>query len=122
PEAEPVFAKVHEELDELREAHAEGDQAHIEEEVGDLLFVVVNLARHLGVSPEAALRAANAKFSRRFQHIEQCLAEQGKALEGTPLEELDACGTRPRRGSVLSPAPTVSFQREGARIRREQSY
>lgn len=90
PEAEPVFAKVHEELDELREAHASGDQAHVEEEVGDLLFVAVNLARHLGVSPEAALRAANAKFFRRFQHIEQGLAEEGRGLEGTPLEELDA--------------------------------
>jgi MazG family protein len=90
PETERVFGKVQEELDELREAHAEGDTAHIEEEMGDLLFVVVNLARHLGVAPEAALRAANAKFTRRFQHIERSLAEQGQALQDTPLAALDA--------------------------------
>lgn len=90
PETDRVFAKVQEELDEVREAHAEGDAAHVEEEMGDLLFVVVNLARHLGVAPEAALRAANAKFTRRFQYIEQRLAEQGQALQDTPLATLDA--------------------------------
>lgn len=89
-EIAPVFAKVHEELDELHEAHASGDVAHIHEEVGDLLFVAVNLARHLGVTPEAALRAANNKFTRRFQHIEQALLAQGRALQGSSLEELDA--------------------------------
>lgn len=90
PEAEPVFAKLHEELDELRQALAAGNQAHVEEEMGDLLFAAVNLARHLNIAPEAALRSANAKFVRRFQYIERCLREQDRALEQASLDELDA--------------------------------
>jgi len=90
PHLEPVFAKVHEELDEVYRAWQSGDQAHIQEEVGDLLFVAVNLARHLKVNPEIALKESNRKFSRRFKYIEQHVAARGKRLEDCPLAELDA--------------------------------
>ncbi|HYQ38265.1 MAG TPA: nucleoside triphosphate pyrophosphohydrolase [Pseudomonas sp.] len=86
----PVLDKLHEELGEVLEAMAEGDQAHIAEELGDLLFVVVNLARHLKVEPEAALRAANGKFERRFQFIERAVNASGRALGDCSLDELDA--------------------------------
>ncbi|MHA5866665.1 MazG nucleotide pyrophosphohydrolase domain-containing protein, partial [Pseudomonas aeruginosa] len=76
------------ELDEVLEAMAEGDEGAVGEEVGDLLFVVVNLARHLKVDPEAALRQANGKFERRFRFIERNLREAGRKAEECSLEEL----------------------------------
>ena len=96
--------KLQEELDEVLEAMAEGDQAHIAEEVGDLLFVAVNLARHLKVEPEAALRAANRKFERRFRFIEQALRAAGKAMDDCPLEELDALWGEAKRQEREGPA------------------
>ncbi|MDO9625479.1 MAG: nucleoside triphosphate pyrophosphohydrolase [Pseudomonas sp.] len=90
PEALPVVDKVREELDEVLEAMSENDPRAIAEEVGDLLFVVTNLARHLKVDPESALRAANAKFEQRFRFIEQALREAGRAMEDCDLDELDA--------------------------------
>lgn len=89
PDVEPVFDKVQEEIEEVKEAYEENDQAHIEEEVGDLLLVVVNLARHLNVNPELALKAATHKFSRRFEYIEKQVAESGRVLLDCELEELD---------------------------------
>jgi ATP diphosphatase len=89
-EALPVVDKVREELDEVLEAMSENDPEAISEEIGDLLFVVCNLARHLKVDPETALRAANGKFERRFRFIEQALREAGRAMQDCPLEELDA--------------------------------
>ena len=86
-EAEPVYAKVDEEIQEVKEAT---DQDHIEEQIGDLLFAVVNLARHKQVNPEAALQRANDKFKSRFQHIERSLSEQGKHPTDCNLEELEA--------------------------------
>lgn len=90
PEIEPVLGKVHEELAELAEARAAGDQAHAEEEFGDLLFALTNAARHMGIDPEAALRRANAKFERRFGGIEARLAAQGRGPEEASLAELNA--------------------------------
>ena len=90
PEALPVLDKVREELDEVLEAMSESDPQAIAEELGDLLFVVVNLARHLKVEPEAALRAANGKFERRFRFIEQALRDAGRPIENCSLDELDA--------------------------------
>jgi ATP diphosphatase len=87
---EPVFHKVQEELDEVHEAWQSGDQAHIEEEIGDLLLVAVNLARHLKVNPELALKRSTKKFSRRFQYIEQQVAATGRNLKNCQLAELDA--------------------------------
>jgi ATP diphosphatase len=89
PEALPVVDKVREELDEVLEAMSANDEEAMAEEIGDLLFVVVNLARHLKADPETALRAANAKFERRFRFIEQVLREQGRDIQACSLEELD---------------------------------
>lgn len=89
PQVDPVFEKVEEELEELREAWLSGDAAHMKEEVGDLLFVVVNLARHLDIHPETALRESNQKFGRRFRYIERQLAKTGKTVAETPLADLD---------------------------------
>lgn len=84
-----VLDKVDEELAELRQAIASADIAHIEEELGDLLFTVANLARKLRVDPESALRAANGKFTRRFRAIEQRLAARGRSLHDATPEELE---------------------------------
>jgi len=90
PDVLPVFDKVMEELDEVKEAWESGDQAHIQEEIGDLLLVVVNLARHLNVNAEVALRESTKKFSRRFQHIEQQVKASERNLKDCQLAELDA--------------------------------
>ncbi|HZD52064.1 MAG TPA: nucleoside triphosphate pyrophosphohydrolase [Woeseiaceae bacterium] len=81
--------KVAEELRELDEARRLGAPARVAEELGDLLFAVVNLARHLGVDAEQALSAANRKFERRFRHMERALRAEGKSLEDLPLEALE---------------------------------
>jgi nucleoside triphosphate diphosphatase len=85
-----VLAKIREESDEIAKEISIGDTSRAGAEVGDLLFAVVNLARHLGIDPEAALRATNAKFERRFKAIEQALAERGKRPEQATLTEMDA--------------------------------
>jgi len=85
-----VLAKLDEELRELAEARAEKDQEDIAEEFGDLLFVMVNVGRHLGVDAEKALRGTNAKFIRRFEAIEAELARRRKRPEDASLEEMDA--------------------------------
>jgi ATP diphosphatase len=90
PAALPVLDKVREELDEVLEAMAGDDPRAVEEELGDLLFSAVNLARHLKVDPETALRAANQKFERRFRFIEQALRDTHRAMEDCTLEDLDA--------------------------------
>ncbi len=90
PDVAPVFAKVHEELEEVKDAWQEGDQAHIQEEIGDLLLVAVNLARHLHVNPEIALKESNKKFSRRFQFIEEKVRSSGREMRDCKLPELDA--------------------------------
>lgn len=97
PDIEPVFAKVHEEIDEIREALASGDQAHIEEELGDLLLVTVNLARHLNVNAERALKQSTKKFSRRFNYIEQQVEASGRVLTDCELAELDAYWNEAKR-------------------------
>jgi MazG family protein len=91
-----IFEKLQEEVDELREAidlHAgtndEVDHAHVREEIGDLLFVITNIARRLNVEPEAALKLSNRKFRRRFAHIEKRLREQSRKFEETTLDELE---------------------------------
>ncbi len=85
-----VLAKIREEADEISAALAAGDRTGAAAETGDLMFAVVNLARHLGADPEAVLRATNAKFERRFGFIEDALAARGKAPTQSTLEEMDA--------------------------------
>ena len=90
PEIDQVLEKMLEEAHELNDAKSNLSQAKIEEEFGDLLFVMVNFGRHLKIDAEEALRSANAKFTRRFKHIERALAERGKTPEQSTLEEMDA--------------------------------
>ncbi|MCC2101884.1 MAG: nucleoside triphosphate pyrophosphohydrolase, partial [Hyphomicrobiales bacterium] len=85
-----VLDKIVEESREVSEAVASGDVAHVEDEIGDLFFVMVNLARHAGVDPETALRGANAKFERRFAYVEDGLSARGKAPAEASLAEMDA--------------------------------
>jgi nucleoside triphosphate diphosphatase len=84
-----VLRKIREETDEIEAALDRADAEELGSETGDLLFAVVNLARHGGIDPEQALRSANVKFERRFGHIEQALASQGRTLEGASLQEMD---------------------------------
>lgn len=84
-----VLAKIHEEADEIGEAIDGGDKEEIQSEVGDLMFVLVNLARHVGADPDLALRKANAKFERRFAHIETTLQAAGRPLDSASLDEMD---------------------------------
>ena len=86
-----VAAKVDEELAELREAMAHGDAARITEEVGDVLFSVVNLCRFLHVHPEEALEKTTARFAARFREVERSVAEQGRRIKDCSSAELDAC-------------------------------
>lgn len=90
PETGQVADKIAEEARELAEAQAAGDGPSVAEEFGDLLFAMANLARHLSIDPEAALRAANAKFARRFGAIEAALGARGRRPEESDLTEMDA--------------------------------
>ena len=94
PSTDQVLAKIVEETQELVEARATLTEAEVAEEFGDLLFVMANLARHLKIDPEAALRAANSKFTRRFGRIEDWLAEAGKRPDDSDLAEMDALWNR----------------------------
>ncbi len=89
PEAAPVIAKIAEETAELQAEMTAGDSAAMAEEMGDLLFSVVNLARHLKLDPEAALRAGNDKFERRFRKLEELLDEQGLKPDELGIEDLE---------------------------------
>jgi len=88
--AEQIFNKFDEEINELKDAVFNAENKNIEEEIGDLLFVVVNLARQLEVEPETALKKTNRKFRQRFKFIETQLNSRGKSLEESNLKEMDA--------------------------------
>jgi nucleoside triphosphate diphosphatase len=95
PDIEPVFDKLHEEIDELKEAwhdarSGRGEVEAVEDELGDLLFVCVNLARFMKVNPEQALNSTNHKFEARFRAIEQHLEKEGRNFDDETLEALDA--------------------------------
>jgi ATP diphosphatase len=90
PDVAGALDKLDEELGELRKGlGAQADRAHITDELGDVLFCVVNVCRYLGVDPETALRGANEKFERRFGYVEQRLREQGRTPREATLEEMD---------------------------------
>jgi MazG family protein len=89
-----IFDKLHEEVEELRAAIKEKQtdeaaQTHVREELGDVLFVITNIARHLQIEPETALKAANRKFRQRFRHIEKTLETRGQGFEQTTIEEME---------------------------------
>jgi MazG family protein len=88
--AREVLDKLREEVGELEEAAAAGDVAHMREELGDVLFVCANIGRMLDIDPEDALRESNAKFARRFSHIERTIEAEGRTLDQSDLAEMDA--------------------------------
>ncbi len=90
PETAQVVEKIHEELEEVAEAALSEDRNRLEDEIGDVLFAVANLARHHGIDPETALRRTNAKFERRFGSVERALAAEGKTLDEADLDTMEA--------------------------------
>jgi len=101
PDSFHVIDKIREEVEELHEAAEGADPDHVEEEFGDLLFVMANLARHMRLCPETALRRANAKFTRRFRWIEARLSEDGRRPEDSDLAEMDALWNAAKREAKL---------------------
>jgi len=98
-----VLRKIREEADEIEAALDRGDTRELAEETGDLLFALVNLARHVGADPDLALRGTNAKFERRFGYIERTLAAKGRSLQDASLEEMDELWDEAKRHE---PAPS----------------
>ena len=94
---EDVWAKVHEEVDELQAEMRSGDKAKMEKEFGDLLFSLVNVARHYGINPDNALEMTNAKFRNRFGYVEEHSIKQGRNLKDMSLEEMDALWNEAKR-------------------------
>ena len=86
---EQVWEKVHEEILELKDAEASANKQNIEEEIGDVIFAIVNLSRHLTISSEDALRKTNQKFVRRFKKVEEGIKAKGKDLDEASLVEMD---------------------------------
>jgi ATP diphosphatase len=86
---EPILDKIEEEIGELREALKSGDRAKVSDELGDLIFAVVNIGRHVKADPEQALRGTNTKFRRRFSYIETTLDAEGETLEAATLERME---------------------------------
>src|SRR3989475_5067405 len=106
PDVDGIFDKLQEEVRELKEVIATGNEEsrreRLEDEIGDMLFVIVNIARYLKIDSESALKRANRKFKSRFQYMEGELAKQGKTLEQTPLEEMEALWQK-AKPEIVSP-------------------
>jgi ATP diphosphatase len=111
-----VLSKIREEADEIEAALDRNDKQEIAEETGDLMFALVNLARHVDADPEAALRATNAKFERRFAYIERALEAQGRTLEQASLAEMDALWNAAKGGeNPATPAEGVPILAKNTR-------
>ncbi|HEY8622837.1 MAG TPA: MazG nucleotide pyrophosphohydrolase domain-containing protein, partial [Casimicrobiaceae bacterium] len=102
-----VLHKIREEADEIEAALDRGDADELAGETGDLLFAVVNLARHVGADPDMALRGTNAKFEHRFGYIEQALAVQERSLESASLMEMDALWNDAKRQEKAASAASI---------------
>ncbi|MBA3811552.1 MAG: nucleoside triphosphate pyrophosphohydrolase [Caulobacteraceae bacterium] len=109
-----VMAKLAEEVAELEAEIAAGDLARAAEELGDVLFVCANIARHLGIDPEGTLRGANAKFTRRFQFIERSLAAAGRAADSADLPEMEALWRAAKAAEGKTPLPEGEGGAHGA--------
>lgn len=100
PDAASVVAKIREEVDEVADALGRNDPDHLAEEIGDLLFAVVNLARHSGIDPEYSLKRGNIKFERRFHAMAALIAEDGASLEEADLSAMEAAWQRVKRSEA----------------------
>ena len=109
-----VLHKIREEADEIEAALDKGDAEELASETGDLLFALVNLARHVGADPEAALRGTNAKFERRFAYIERALAAKGRSLEDASLTEMDDLWNE-AKGTEAKASEPASAKAQGGR-------
>jgi ATP diphosphatase len=107
-----VLRKIREEADEIEAALDRRDVDELSGETGDLLFALVNLARHVGVDPDMALRSTNVKFERRFAYIEQALAAQGRSLEIASLGEMDALWNEAKGKERPSPPVHAPAERD----------
>jgi ATP diphosphatase len=120
-DAMAVLAKIREETDEIAAEITSGDRSKAAAEVGDLLFAVVNLARHLNIDPEAAVRSTNIKFERRFGAIESALAKRGKKPQESSLAEMDALWNKAKAAenskAAPRPKPAVKFASRPAKRR-----
>jgi nucleoside triphosphate diphosphatase len=108
-----VLSKIREEADEIEAALDDGNPEELAQEAGDLLFALVNLARHVGADPESALRGTNAKFERRFAYIERALSAKGRSLEEATLEEMDALWNEAKGAEPSLPSSRPSEARAG---------
>ncbi|WP_407174331.1 nucleoside triphosphate pyrophosphohydrolase [Bradyrhizobium sp. STM 3562] len=109
-----VLKKIREEADEIEAALDRNDKAELESETGDLLFALVNLARHVGADPDMALRASNAKFERRFAYIERALEARGRTLQEASLDEMDALWNEAKQSeNAPSSQPSEQSERRG---------
>jgi ATP diphosphatase len=104
-EAAPILDKIEEEIGELKAAMAAGEQVHIVDEFGDVLFSLVNFARHLGLDAEAALTGTNEKFRSRFHAVEAALMAQGRSLDEASLEEMEELWAKAKAGEPTPPPP-----------------
>ena len=100
PDTTGVIAKIKEELAEVEEALASGNKAHTEEEIGDLLFAVTNLARFVEADAETALRGTNQKFIRRFESVEDALNARGKNIKDATLDEMEALWNEAKKQEI----------------------
>ena len=118
-----VIDKIEEEVTELRRAIASEGATRSEEEMGDLLFSIANLARKLGIEPESALRKANAKFSARFEALERAFEERGRSVHDATLDEMEAEWARVKRGRQHAPTASAKKRRneEAKKTRRRVS-
>ena len=101
-----VLQKIREECDEIEDALDRNAAEELADETGDLLFALVNLARHTKVDPEIALRRTNAKFERRFAYIERAISAQGRTLEAATLDEMDELWSEAKEGEKRSESAT----------------
>lgn len=113
PDISGVTEKLHEEVAELEQALASGDAVHVGEEIGDMLFTLVNLARKQGLDAEALARAANLKFETRFRKVEAILAMRGVPLDGAGLATLDAAWDEAKQQLQAAPSQAKQMKPEG---------
>ena len=117
----PLYGKVDEEIEELKSAHTSEGKDRVEEEMGDLLFAMVNLARHLDVNPDAALTRATRKFAGRFRFVEEQVARSGRLWKSFTLEELEAFWQKAKSGAPFVREETTTGGKSHGESKRRKA-